>query len=49
MENLGKRTRTAYASNTNRIQETEERISSTEDTIDEMVHQSKKMANAKSS
>lgn len=36
MENLGKRTRTADGSITNRIQETEERILDVEDTIEEI-------------
>ena len=34
MENLGKRTDTTHSSTTNRIQEIEERISDSEDTID---------------
>ena len=36
MENLGKRTGTTTAGNTNRIQEVEGRISCVEDTIEEM-------------
>ena len=36
MENLGKRTGTAKTSITNRIQEIEERISDTEDTIEDI-------------
>jgi uncharacterized coiled-coil protein SlyX len=36
MENLGKRTGTTDASITNRIQEMEERIPGTEDTIEEI-------------
>ena len=36
MENIGKKTRTTNASITNNIQEMEERISSVEDTIEEI-------------
>jgi chromosome segregation ATPase len=43
IENLGKRSGVIDASITNRIQETEERISSAEDTIEILAQQSKKM------
>ena len=48
MENLGKRSGITDGSDTNRIQEIEERISGIEDTIEETTQQSKKMKNAKS-
>ena len=49
MENLGKQTGTTEVSFTNRIQEMKERISGTEDTAEEIDHQSKKMLNLKHS
>ena len=41
MENLGKRTETSETSITNRIQEIEERISDSEDTIEKLITLSK--------
>ena len=47
LENLGKGSGVIDASITNRIQETEERISGAEDSIENMTQQSKKLQNAK--
>jgi uncharacterized coiled-coil protein SlyX len=49
MESLGKRSEVIDDSITNRIQEIEERISGSEDTIETLTQQSIKMQNAKSS
>ena len=49
LENLGKRSRVIDASITNRIQETEERISGAEDTIENIDTTVKEMQKAKSS
>ena len=43
MGNLAKRTGATDISITNRIQETEERISGVDDTLKKLIHQSKKM------
>jgi hypothetical protein len=47
MENLGKRTGTTDASIAKRIQEREDRILGVEDTIEEIIHQPKKVLNLK--
>jgi predicted nucleic acid-binding Zn-ribbon protein len=49
LENLGKRSGVIDTSITNRIQEIEERISSAEDTIENIDTTAKKMQNAKRS
>ena len=48
IENLGKRSGVIDACITNRIQEKEERISGTEDTIEKLTQQSKKIQNVQS-
>jgi hypothetical protein len=49
IETLGKKSGTIDVSISNRIQEMEERISGTEDSIENMAKQSKKVQNAKRS